>query len=205
MVSVLQKLILLAQLLPLGWANPIEVTSRQLDISGEIDLDVVDTIPLRRSKHDLQQSSNALRKRAANLNFAQHNTAATSYQSGYAILRSTGASFLAPVTFGSQSFLAIVDTGSADTVSPLLSPPLHRSLPQSHTLLPHMLTPQSTVDCKPRRTMPRYQHRPAYSPPKLLLRSPVRHLEVQLQTNSQRELQHHLWRRRVPYRSGRHT
>lgn len=113
MVSNFQRLVLLAQLVPLGWASPIELTARQI----EADFETVDAIPLIRSKHDLQQSSKALRKRAVDYNLAQHAASPANYQAGFAILKSTGASFLAPISFGSQSFLAILDTGSADTVS----------------------------------------------------------------------------------------
>lgn len=124
MIHILSIFVLLTQLIQLGSANPIGVTQSQPDGSILIDTEIGTTIPLRRSKHDLQQSSNTLRRRAVNFNLAQHDTADSSqaqYQAGYAILRSTGASFLAPISFGSQSFLAIVDTGSADTVSPMLT------------------------------------------------------------------------------------
>ena len=124
MIYILETFVLLTQLIQLGSANPIGFTQSQPDGSSLTDTEIGTTIPLRRSKHDLQQSSNALRRRAMNFNLAQHNTAGSSqpqYQVGYAILRSTGASFLAPISFGSQSFLAVVDTGSADTVSPILT------------------------------------------------------------------------------------
>lgn len=123
MIYSLDTIILLTQLIQLGSANPVGFAQGQPDDSSLADAETGTTISLRRSKHDLQHSSNALRRRVVNLNLAQHDAADPSqaqYQAGYAILRSTGASFLAPISFGSQSFLAIVDTGSADTVSPVL-------------------------------------------------------------------------------------
>jgi len=75
----------------------------------------VRTIPLRRSPHDLQHSSKALRKRATHLSESNDIYNAGPSKAGSTFLRTTGASFLAEISFGSRSFLSVVDTGSSDT------------------------------------------------------------------------------------------
>ncbi|KAK5089336.1 hypothetical protein LTR70_007133 [Exophiala xenobiotica] len=73
------------------------------------------TISLRRSPHDLQHSSRALRKRATHLTASSDVEGPGLLQAGSTFLRATGASFLAEISFGSQTFLSVVDTGSSDT------------------------------------------------------------------------------------------
>ena len=75
----------------------------------------VRTIPLRRSLHDLQHSSQALRKRATHLSESSDVGSANPLRAASIFLRATGVSFLAEISFGSQTFLSVVDTGSSDT------------------------------------------------------------------------------------------
>ncbi|KAJ9652439.1 hypothetical protein H2198_008309 [Neophaeococcomyces mojaviensis] len=81
--------------------------SRQIDTNSTLFFPILtttaNTTPLLRSKHDLQSSSRALR------------AAQISNLSGSALLKTTGSSFLAEITLGSQTFLSVVDTGSSDT------------------------------------------------------------------------------------------
>lgn len=130
----------LSYLISLVVANPIEARRnhlpRQSNNASDTDTDstmddtiqVVSTIELLRSPHDLQHSSRFLRrhhlslleKRASHLADNSEEASipeASQLQSGYTLLRTTGASFLAPITFGNppQSFLSVLDTGSSDT------------------------------------------------------------------------------------------
>ncbi|KAK5104782.1 hypothetical protein LTS08_002675 [Lithohypha guttulata] len=119
-VNIRELLSLSLFLIPL-LASPIEVGSSFAESAGLDDSTAVKIISLRRSKHDLQHSSRALRnvKRAqgpVSLNSSRlTDSESRIYQKGYAILRATAATFLAPISIGGQSFLHVLDTGSADT------------------------------------------------------------------------------------------
>jgi len=89
--------------------------SRHSQASNPYNYATVRTIPLRRSPHDLQHSSRALRKRATHLSASSDVESANPLRAGSSLLRATGASFLAEISFGSQTFLSVVDTGSSDT------------------------------------------------------------------------------------------
>ncbi|KAK5943005.1 hypothetical protein PMZ80_004010 [Knufia obscura] len=119
------SLLILSSFASISLSNPIRPNPRQLrdtlthsrqgqaqDLYG---YNTVRTIPLRRSPHDLQYSSRALRKRATHLSDSNDVESATPLQAASTFLRATGASFLAEISFGSQTFLSVVDTGSSDT------------------------------------------------------------------------------------------
>ena len=120
MVHQTSWLLVLSHLVQYGFSDPLPIEAPRL-VERDTEFDIVEAIPLLRSAHDLQHSSRALRKKAVNLDFDQLDGSATpgpdTYQNGFALLRSTGASFLAPISFDEQSFLHVLDTGSADTVS----------------------------------------------------------------------------------------
>jgi len=107
------------------FSNPIKSSPRQLRDTiahsrqnqpwKPYGYTTVRTISLRRSPHDLQHSSRALRKRATHLTAFSNVQSANPLQAGSTFLRTTGASLLAEISFGSQTFLSVVDTGSSDT------------------------------------------------------------------------------------------
>lgn len=108
--------LLLGVLISVYTAGPISARAAFAESQGNTDTDLVKVVELQRSHHDLQHSSRALRKRAGRLAQVEDNVNVTSrLRTGYSILRSTGASFLAPLSIGAQSFMHVLDTGSADT------------------------------------------------------------------------------------------
>lgn len=109
-------LLLLSIIVHLVTSTPISARAAYAESHGDTDTEAVKVVQLRRSPHDLQHSSRALRKRSGRFAYSKDETNPTTrVHAGYSILRSTGASFLAPLSIGGQSFMHVLDTGSADT------------------------------------------------------------------------------------------
>lgn len=111
------------------------------DASADTDSNRGTTIALRRTAHDLQHSSFALRKLLTSVPYSLDTSSAqpqsqAQAQSSSTPLLNTGTTFLAPITLGSQSFLSVLDTGSSDTwiassEFTCLDPITRRSIPRA--------------------------------------------------------------------------